>query len=51
MKQRLLWAVVGVLYELEASLDERDLRTARRLVSVAMRLLLSEIDDVRRARS
>ena len=51
MSERALWAVVGVLYRLDVALDDRDLRAGRRLVIIAIRLLLSELDDVRRCRA
>jgi hypothetical protein len=51
MSERALWAVVGVLYRLDVAIDDRDLKAARRLVTVAIRLVLSELDDVRRRRA
>jgi hypothetical protein len=46
-----LWAVIGVLYRLDVALDTRDVRAARRLATVAMRLVLAELDDSRRRRA
>jgi hypothetical protein len=51
MIDRSLWAVLGVLYRVDVAIDARDLPSARKLVRTAMRLLLAELDDIRRRQS
>jgi hypothetical protein len=51
MTERDLLALLGVVYEADVAVTHRDTRRARARLSLAMRMLLDALDDVRRRRS